>query len=317
MVDMDDLRFFVAVAAAPSLAAAARALNVSPPAVTQRLRALEARLGVHLLDRSGRGLTLTDEGELLAERGRDLLAGFDDLSNALAERRGQVIGHLRVVAPLGFGRRHVAPVVAAFRAQHSGVRIDLLLSDRLGRIPSETWDLAVHVGETREVTPSLTVRSLAPNERILCAAPAYLAQRRAPRSPAELRDHTCIALRENDEDVTLWRFRSGSGAEERVRIEPELASNDGEVARGWALAGLGVLVRSEWDVTEDLKAGRLIRLLEGYALPSAPVVALLGSGRRARAARTERFLEALRQSLDPLPWRDHQRPAGITQGSAC
>ncbi|MGU3387543.1 LysR family transcriptional regulator [Methylobacterium sp. D53M] len=315
MLDTDDLRFFVAVAASPSLAAAARSLNVSPPAVTQRLRSLEKRLRVHLVDRSGRGLTLTDEGELLAERGRDLLGAFDDLADALAERVGAVTGHLRVVAPLGFGRRYVAPVVTAFRLRHPGVRIDLLLSDRLGRIPSETWDLAIHVGEIREATPSLTVRALAPNDRILCAAPAYLARHPAPRVPADLRDHTCIALRENDEDVTLWRFRAAEGAEVRVRVDAALVSNDGDVVRGWALAGLGVIVRSEWDVADDLRAGRLARLLEGYALPSAPVVALLGSERRSRAARTERFLEALRRSFDPLPWRPPAGP-GAAAGDA-
>jgi DNA-binding transcriptional LysR family regulator len=303
MLDIDDLRFFTAVAAAPSLAAAARALNVSPPAVTQRLRTLERRVGVHLVDRSGRGLTLTDEGELLSERGRDLLGTFEDLTDSLAERRGQVTGHLRVVAPFGFGRCHVAPVVEAFRTAHPEVRIDLRLSDHLGRMPPETWDLAIHVGEIKDTTPSLTVRHLAPNERVLCAAPAYLERHEAPRTPAELRDHTCIALRENDEDVTLWRFRSKDGGEERVRVESELGSNDGEVVRGWAVAGLGVIARSEWDVADDLRTGRLIRLLDRYTLPPAPVVVLLGSGRRARAARTERFLDALRRSLNPVPWR--------------
>ncbi|KAB1072668.1 LysR substrate-binding domain-containing protein [Methylobacterium planeticum] len=308
MLDTDDLRFFAAIASAHSLAAAARDLNVSPPAVTQRLRALERRLGIHLVDRSGRGLTLTDEGALLAERGRRLLDAFGDLDDALAARRGEVTGHLRIVAPLGFGRRYVAPVVASFRARHPQVRIDLQLSDRLGRMPSEAWDLAIHVGETRDLTSSLTLRTLAPNARVVCAAPTYLGGRDAPRAPSDLRAHTCIALRENDEDVALWRFRSGRHAEERVRIEPELASNDGEVARGWALAGLGVIVRSEWDVADDINAGRLIRLLPGYSLPAAPVVALLGAGPRARAARTQRFLEALRGALTPTPWH-------LTEGS--
>ncbi|MGU3538052.1 LysR substrate-binding domain-containing protein [Methylobacterium sp. A54F] len=311
MLDTNDLRFFVTVAASPSLAAAARSLNVTAPAVTQRLRGLEKRLRVHLVDRSGRGLTLTNEGELLAERGRALLGGFDDLNDALAERVGRVTGHLRIVAPLGFGRRHVAPVAAAFRVRHPGVRIDLLLSDRLGRIPAETWDLAIHVGEIRDATPSLTVRALAPNDRILCAAPAYLARHPAPRTPAELRDHACIALRENDEDVTLWRFRAVDGSEARVRVDAGLVSNDGEVVRGWALAGLGVIVRSEWDIADDLRAGRLTRLLDGYALPSAPVVALLGSERRSRAARTEKFLEALGRSFEPIPWRAPGLPGGI------
>ncbi|WP_279358271.1 LysR family transcriptional regulator [Methylobacterium indicum] len=306
MLATDDLRFFLAVAEAPSLAAASRALDVSPPAVTQRLRALEERLGTHLVDRAGRHLALTDEGELLAERGRAILDALGELDEALAARRGQVVGHLRVVAPLGFGRRHVAPVAAAFQAAHPGVAIDLTLSDRLGGVPEGTFDLAVHVGEIAGAAPGLIARRLAPNARIVCAAPAYLAARGEPSVPDDLRRHACIALRENDEDVTLWRF-ARDGREARVRIEPRLASNDGEVVRGWALAGRGVILRSEWDVADDLRAGRLVRLLQDFAAPEAPVVALIGARRRARAARTRRFLDALAAALDPAPWRE---PAG-------
>ncbi|BCM86400.1 LysR family transcriptional regulator [Methylobacterium indicum] len=306
MLATDDLRFFLAVAEAPSLAAASRALDVSPPAVTQRLRALEERLGTHLVDRAGRHLALTDEGELLAERGRAILDALGELDEALAARRGQVVGHLRVVAPLGFGRRHVAPVAAAFQAAHPEVAIDLTLSDRLGGVPEGTFDLAVHVGEIAGAAPGLIARRLAPNARIVCAAPAYLAARGEPSVPDDLRRHACIALRENDEDVTLWRF-ARDGREARVRIEPRLASNDGEVVRGWALAGRGVILRSEWDVADDLRAGRLVRLLPGFSAPEAPVVALLGARRRARAARTRRFLDALAAALDPVPWRE---PAG-------
>ncbi len=306
MLATDDLRFFLAVAEAPSLAAASRALDVSPPAVTQRLRALEERLGTHLVDRAGRHLALTDEGELLAERGRAILDALGELDEALAARRGQVVGHLRVVAPLGFGRRHVAPVAAAFQAAHPEVAIDLTLSDRLGGVPEGTFDLAVHVGEIAGAAPGLIARRLAPNARIVCAAPAYLAARGEPSVPDDLRRHACIALRENDEDVTLWRF-ARDGREARVRIEPRLASNDGEVVRGWALAGRGVILRSEWDVADDLRAGRLVRLLQDFAAPEAPVVALIGARRRARAARTRRFLDALAAALDPAPWRE---PAG-------
>jgi len=302
MLGPDDLRFFLAIAEAPSLAAASRALDVSPPAVTQRLRALEERLGFHLVDRTGRHLALTDEGELIAERGRAILAALGDLDEALAARRGQVVGHLRIVAPLGFGRAYVAPVAAAFQAAHPEVAIDLILSDRLGGVPEGTFDLAIHVGEVARAAPGLIARRLAPNDRVICAAPAYLAERGGPAGPGDLRGHACIALRENDEDVTLWRFRR-DGAEERVRIEPRLSSNDGEVVRGWALAGRGIILRSEWDVAGDLRAGRLVRLLPGHALPEAPVTALLGARRHARAARTRRFLDALAHALDPPPWR--------------
>ncbi|AWN39196.1 LysR family transcriptional regulator [Methylobacterium radiodurans] len=305
MLTTDDLRFFAAIVCAPSLAAAARDLNVSAPAVTQRLRALEERLGAHLIVRAGRQLTLTDEGELLAERGRRVLAELNDLDEALAERQGHVSGHLRIIAPLGFGRRHVAPVVAAFQEAHPRIKIDLALSDRIGGVPSSTWDIAVHVGEIQAATPSLIVRGLAPNERWVCAAPSYLARQGAPTDPHDLRTHSCIALRENDEDVTLWRFRSiDSGAEERVRVAPSLASNDGEVARIWAIAGRGIVMRSEWDVADDIRGGRLVRLLKNHTLPSAPIVVLLSARQEARAARIGRFIDALKQTLDPTPWRN-------------
>ena len=305
MLDADDLRFFAAVAVADSLAAAARRLDVSAPAVTQRLRALETRLGVQLVERGGRHLVLTSEGELLAERGREITGALGELAEALAARRCAVAGELQVLAPFGFGRRHVAPLVAQFQAAHPEVRITLRLSDRIGRAAAETeaWDVAIHVGALGEAAAGLTLRHLAPNERFLCAAPAYLAQRGVPLCPDDLRGHACIALRENDEDVTLWRFR-GQAAEERVRIQPALASNDGEVVKLWALAGHGLIIRSEWDVAEELRSGRLVRLLADYALPPAPVVALTGTRREARAGRTRRFLEHLSDWFSRPSWRN-------------
>ncbi len=302
MISTDDLRFFATVATASSLAAAARALDVSPPAVTQRLRGLEERLGLRLVDRSARRLALTDEGALLAERGRAILADMAELDDALAARRGTVAGRLRVRAPLGFGRRHVAPAVAAFCAAHPEAAVELTLADRPDPAPADSWDLTVHIGDLRDT--ALTLRQLAPNERLLCAAPGYVARHGGPERPEDLHGHRCIALRENEEDVTLWRFRDrAGGAAAAVRIEPWLASNDGDVVKGWALDALGVIVRSEWDVADDLRAGRLVRLLPGYRLPAAPVVALLGPGRRARAPRTQRFLDMLAARLTPAPWR--------------
>lgn len=304
MIEPEDLRFFQAIAASASLAAAARVLGVSPPAVTQRLRTLEARLGVHLVDRRGRHLTLTGEGELIAERGREIVAALNSLNDDLAERRGDVVGRLHLVASFGFGRRHLAPLVARFQSEHPQLRIELMLTDRPARAPSQSWDLAIHVGNLDDATPGLNVRHLAPNGRFVCASPAYLARQGCPKTPRDLSAHACIALRENDEDVTLWRFCSSRDKTvERVRIDPFLATNDGDVAKTWALAGCGLIVRSEWDVAEDLQEGRLIRVLADYDLPAAPIVALIGARREARSARTTRFLEALAASFRHPPWR--------------
>ncbi|WP_338830195.1 LysR substrate-binding domain-containing protein [Bradyrhizobium sp. 27S5] len=307
MISTDDIRFFTAIATARSLAAAARALDVTPSAVSQRLQSLEQRLGVQLVSRSARRLTLTDEGELLVLRGGALLDEAAELTEALQARRGTISGHLKILAPLGFGRRYIAPAVAAFRSRHPDVSVELELSDRPGRAAAGAWDVMIHIGALTDST--LRLLRLAPNERYLCASPAYLKRRGTPASPQDLRGHGCIALRENEEDVTLWRFsrRRAAAAPDVVRIEPMLSSNDGEVVKAWALADHGLIVRSEWDVAEDLACGRLVRVLPNHRLPPADIVALLNPGRSGRARRTQAFVEHLRAALSPPPWRGRPR----------
>ncbi len=305
MISTDDLRFFAIVAESTSLAAAARALDVSPPAVTQRLRLLEERIGVRLIDRSTRHLTLTDEGELVSTRGRGLIAEVDDLAETLASRRGTVTGHLRIAAPFGFGRRFVAPAAAHFHKRYPETSVGLDLFDNPISEKTESWDVIVHVGEL--IDSAMQMRVLARNDRILCASPDYLARRGAPDSPKDLQHHACAALRENSQDATHWRFYHESFGTESVRIHPAMSSNDGAIVRNWALAGLAVVVRSEWDVAEDLQAGRLVRLLPEWSPPAADVVALLGS-RHGRAARTTHFLQFLQEILSPTPWRKELLP---------
>lgn len=309
MITSDDLRFFAVVARCGSVAAVARQLGVTPSAAGQRLAALERRVGVRLADRDRRGLRLTDEGRLLADRATALVADLDDLAETLAARREDVGGHLHVVAPLGFGRQYVAPLAAQFRARYPGVSLDLTLTAE--REPSDAYDLWVHIGELRDT--SLVGRRLARNDRWLVASPAYLAAAGTPAAPSEVARFTCLVLRENEEDTSLWRF-ARDGREEAVRVRPALASNDGEALRTWALDGLGLLVRSEWDVADDVRDGRLVRLLPDYALPSADVTALLGS-RRGRSARTQAFLDLLLDALAPAPWRRADDPRSRSTSS--
>ena len=300
MLTSADLDFFAAVATSPSLAAAARSLGVSPPAVTQRLQELERRVGVRLVHRTGRTLALTEEGLLLADGGGSIVAALGSLTDQIQARRGAVTGRLRLVAPLGFGRVYIAPLVSAFAATHPAVQVELHLSDRQGTISDGNWDIAVHIGELRD--SSLVAHRIAPNDRICCAAPSLLATRGLPASPGELTGWPCIAIRENDEDTTLWRFASAERTQ-TVRIEPALATNDGEVARDWAVAGLGVVVRSEWSVADDLAAGRLMRVLPETPPPSADVMALVAS-RAGRSARVTAFIAALRRAFTRVPWRE-------------
>lgn len=306
MLTSDDLAFFNVVANSASLAESARKLNVTPPAVTQRLRALEARVGIRLVDRSGRQLSLTDEGALVASHGMIVADAIEALSEALADRKNAVSGHLRIAAPHGFGRLHVAPVVDAFAKVHRGVMVTLDLSDHPGALLLESSDVIVHIGPPGPLDQIVT--TLAPNRRILCASPDYLADAPPIRSPADLARQRCLVLRENAEDVTLWRFRHPSQEQVSVRIHPTLSSNDGAVVREWAIAGQGIAIRSEWNVAGDLAERRLQQVLPDWEVPPADVVAMLGT-RYGRSARTTAFLAMLRQSLNPPPWRRKGVPA--------
>lgn len=307
MLDLADLRFFQAIAAAPSLAAAARALGVSAPAVSQRLAQIELRLGLRLVERGAGAPRLTAEGALLAARGAEILADAAALSEALAERRAEVSGPLRLIAPFGFGRLHVAPLLGAFALAHPGVTPELTLTeDPRGAARRDGWDLLIHVGRLPDLDRAQ--RRLARNRRLLVASPDYLARRGLPESPAALARHACGALREDAADVTLWQFTAPDGTEARVRVRPAFASNDGEVIRDWALAGLGIVERSEWSVAGDLAAGRLCPVLPGWQLPDADVVALLNP-RAVRAARITACLEHLARHLP-----DRLKPAPPAQG---
>ena len=299
MLTTADLEFFAAIARSRSLADAARLLDVTPPAVTQRLQVLEQRVGVKLVDRASRGISLTDEGELLATTGQAISDEIAALSETLAARRAAVAGHLRVLAPLGFGRHYIAPIASGFCAEYREVTLDLVLSDRVGPASEQSFDIVIHIGELRD--SSQVAQKLAPNDRFVCASPAFVARHGMPLQPSDLRDFPCIALRENDEDVTLWRF-ARAGTETAVRIEPRLASNDGDVVRSWAIAGHGIIARSEWSVHKDLEEGRLVKLLDNYTMKPADVVALVGE-RRGRSARTSRFLQHLKTAMSPAPWR--------------
>lgn len=300
MIALDDLRFFIIVVKAGSLAAAAREMNVTPPAVTQRLQQLEGRLGVRLIDRSTRSMRLTDEGELLAERGAAICAENDVLFEQLSARQGVVSGRLRINGPLGFGRRYLAPLVAKFQTIYPQVNISLILFDQFTSTEAQNADITFHIGLLND--SSLVRYRIAENSRILCAAPLYIRRMGIPADPQSLAHHNCLVLRENNEDVSLWKFSRGE-VHQSVRVDPLLTSNDGDVIHQWALLGKGVMIRSEWDVAENLRNGRLVRLLPDWHTSSADVIALIPQ-RRGMSARVKHFIEYAMQQFAPVPpWR--------------
>jgi DNA-binding transcriptional LysR family regulator len=304
MITLDDLRFIDALERAGSLSAAARSLNVTPPALSMRLKKLERALSVNLVVRSSRHVRFTSEGERLVAEAQGLLERINALPGALAGEGRSLAGRLHVVSSFGFGRIHVAPLIARFADLHPAVRLTLDLSEKPWT-ESKAADVVIHIGAVRD--SSWVAHLLARNARWVCASPAYLRRRGVPSHPRELLAHACLCLRENDEDVTLWRYRSTGGTArgraDAIRVSPALTSNDGEVVRDWALAGLGVTLRSEWDVAPFVKRGELRRILTQWDFHGADVLALVPA-RQGISARVARLVEFLKAHFHPKPpWR--------------
>jgi len=298
--DFTDLRFFVGLTESGSLAEAARRMDVTASAVSQRLRQLETRMGLQLIHRSTRSFSLTDEGALFYAGAVDLLLELDHLTDNVRARSTEVAGTLNICGPLGFGRRYLAAALADFHTLHPGLTVSLTLCDVVPVADVSRFDLIVHIGNLAD--SSMVCFPIAPNARFVCGAPDYLARRPAPSKPQELIDHDCIVLRENQEDVSLWRF-SRKRSEVSVRVPATLSTNDGDVARQWAIKGKGLVMRSEWDVAESLAAGHLKRVLKEWSLPDADVVALVAR-RLGLTARVKLFLSFLQERFRPKPpWR--------------
>lgn len=274
MNDVSDLAFFVRIVQCGSLAATAQELGVTPPAVSRRLTALERRLGIHLLNRTTRSLAATPEGERYLTQARRILDDIAELEGELAGSRSEPQGLLRVDATLGFGRRHIAPLVAEFGQRHPKVELQLQLTDRMPALTDAAFDVSIRFG--RPPDSRLFARRLLTNHRVLCAAPAYLAAHPPIAAPKDLARHACIVVRENKAAYGSWQlFEAGEGKEGvRVKVGGPLSTNDGESAVRWALAGHGVLLRSLWDIGPDLAAGRLQRVLPAWQSAPADVHAL-------------------------------------------
>ncbi|WER48911.1 LysR family transcriptional regulator [Cupriavidus sp. WKF15] len=276
MDSFSDVAFFMAINRQGSLAAAAQELGVTPSAVSKRLLGLEARLGVRLLNRTTRRTSLTPEGENYLVEGARILAELETLERSVGGSGSTPHGLLKIGATLGFGRRHIAPALSAFASEFPKIEIQLHLSDRPLNLTELGLDAIVHFGEMPDVR--LTSRLLANNRRVLCAAPSYLARAGLPGSPRDLARHSCIFIREADETFGTWHMRSGA-QQETIKVRGNMSTNDGESAVAWALDGQGLVVRSEWDIAEQLRAGTLCRVLPQWQFTPADIYLVYGAGK--------------------------------------
>jgi DNA-binding transcriptional LysR family regulator len=255
-----ELGFFVVLANSGSLSSAGRELGISTAAVSKRLAYIEARLGLSLVNRTTRRMSLTPEGEVLYEHARRILGEIDDLDQLLSKSKGAPQGLLRVNATLGFGRIHVAPVISRYAALHPQVDVQLQLSAHPPPMSEDAFDVCVRFGDRpdsrviarragAEPAPAVCLSQV---HRGACAPPARRASSPRTTASASARATTRMAC---------WRLTSGRGARQRteaVKIRGNLTTNDGEIAVSWALEGHGILMRAEWDIKKHLASGRLV-----------------------------------------------------------
>jgi DNA-binding transcriptional LysR family regulator len=293
MDKLKQLETFVSVATRGSLTAAAAAEGVAPAIMGRRVDALEERLGVKLLLRTTRRITLTHEGSAFLEHCQRILADVANAEASVSAGGVKASGHLRITAPAGFGRRHVAPLVPRFRELHPEVTISLNLSDRVVDIAGEAYDCAVRVGDMPD--SSLVSVRLADNRRLCVATPAYLVRHGTPQTPADLARFDCLTLSSDASQTRGWAFRDTPGSEAVTYLKPvgPLDCSDGQVLHDWALAGWGIAWRSTWEVEAEIAAGRLVAVLEDYAAPPNGIYAVFPQ-RKHLALRVRLWIDYLK-----------------------
>jgi DNA-binding transcriptional LysR family regulator len=289
MENLEGLPVFVRAVREGSFSSAARALGLTPSAVSKQIGRLEDQLAVRLFNRTTRRLSLTEEGAAFYERASRILADLEDAAAAVSSLRGVARGRLRVTMPTAFGVIHLLPALPAFLTRHPEVILEIDLNDRFVNMIEEGFDLALRVGDLQD--SSLIGRRLAANRRVLAAAPAYVEGRAAPRSPAELAGHNCLVYtyRAQRHD---WHLVDAAGAETVVTIGGNLETNNPMMLRAAALAGLGIVLLPLWIIGPDLKAGRLQRLLADYHWPDSAIQAVYPPGRHL-SARVRAFVDFL------------------------
>jgi DNA-binding transcriptional LysR family regulator len=264
--EISDLRLFARIVAAGSLSEAARRTFSSLPAVSRRLAALEARLGVRLIDRGPRRFTLTDEGSLLHERAVAILRDLDEAEAAASAHAKQPRGHLRVGTHLELGRRRIAPLIGEFTARFPGITAELVLSDSQLQLLESEIDVGLQMDPPSD--GNLVSRTVLTSLRVVCASPEYLATHAPLQRPVDLLQHNCIRLVRGRHVLEHWPLQE-EGRLTQIQVRGSLLTNNAEVVHDWAVAGRGVGFKVLWDIQEDLRAGRLIRLLQPFECDEA------------------------------------------------
>ncbi|MBI1383798.1 MAG: LysR family transcriptional regulator [Rhizobiales bacterium] len=286
MTAITDLEIFARVARTGNMSAAGREMKLSPAVVSKRISLLEERLGARLFQRTTRQLTLTETGEGFFKRVVDILNLVEEAEDFVSRRNTSPKGVLKVTAPTSFSRLHLAPHLPAFLEAYPEIELDIQLSDSFVDIIRDGFDMAIRIGELKDST--MVAKRLAPNQRVICAAPSYLKAHGEPKSLQDLDYHNCISSGSSDQ----WRL-DGPAGPVSVRVRGNVRTNSGELARELLMAGHGVGLRATWDVAEELKSGLLKRILPDYMGSSNMAIYAVYPCRDFMPAKVNAFIEFL------------------------
>ncbi|OHV97746.1 LysR family transcriptional regulator [Janthinobacterium lividum] len=298
--NLDDLAVFVRVVERHSFSAAARDLHLAPKTVSKQIARLERALGTTLFERNTRNLRITGEGRAIAERARVALAVLGEVQELATGASQELNGIIRLTAPMPFGRKFVAPAIHDFCRLHPRVGFDLRLSDQVQDLYSGDLDLAIRMGELAD--SRLVARRIADNRRILAASPAYLESHGQPAQPEELEQHNCLVFAYPGLLQSTWPLRKGR-REMPVAVSGTLCSDSGDVLHAWCLAGLGISLRETWDIHEELRDGRLVRVLPEWEA-SLSKISIVRARREPVPRRLTAFSDFLFDRWQQAPW-DH------------
>jgi DNA-binding transcriptional LysR family regulator len=291
MDKLKQIETFIEVAEKGSLARAGLAQKISPAMLGRRIDALEKRLGVKLMHRTTRHLTLTEEGNAYLEQCVRLLGDLDKAEQMIAEGRHKATGHLVVSAPAAFGRKHVATHAPEFVRTNPEVRLSFNLTDQVVDLVREGYDLGVRIGGT--IDPSFVAVKLATNRRVVCGTPDYFARHGTPTALEDLARHNCLAFNLQGGQNRGWYFQKG-GKPVTVKVDGNLDCNDGELLHSWSSEGLGVGWRSTWEIQSQLASGQLITVLDEFALPDYDIMAVYPQQRHL-PIRVRLFIDMLKE----------------------
>jgi len=302
MAVLENIQAFVRTIELGSLSAAGRQLRQSPAVMSHRLQQLEAHLGVRLVNRTTRRLQLTEQGLAFFENAAQVLEALERAESAVADTGGSPRGTIRITAPLGLGRRVLAPLSLKFMEAHPAISIRLRLSDHLLNLLAEAVDLALRLAVLPDST--LVRRKIADCPRVLCASPAYLAAHSAPEQPEDLFGHNCLLLRFPGSQQYRWTLQSPDGPI-ALSVQGRMDADDGDVLTDWARAGHGIAMPALFEVADDLRAGRLVRVLPEFP-PEPTSLSVVYPHKRLLPARVKLFSEFLVREIAPQMANAHK-----------